>query len=203
MKIYFLFVLYFASFWQYQHKSINEVKGDMTVKDDIKVEFTKPKIENSRIYFSYVLTNSSNNEYLVFNQGSSERPYVSTFVEPKENGLIEISHKLFSKPIDRKCPNREAPVYGLGQIIKPSKTIKSGELSFPISLTAFTPFDSCIPKLEMPPKIRAVRFCVGFAKIQNKNALRHYEKDVYSYLNTPQSADYKEVCSPELIVDSQ
>ncbi len=138
----------------------DKINSDLKYKIDLKV------IENNLIEINYSVENTSEDEdYLVFNMGDTNKGFGNrlVYIEPMENGLVELSQRKFTEPENKTCPKFEVAVEAGAIWLKAKKSIEHKVLAnLPLKLN--TPFDQCTPNAEMPTATKEVKFCLGVAK---------------------------------------
>lgn len=134
---------------------------------------------NNNLSINYEIKNTGGKEFVVFNRGHTA--YVDgkseVYVEPLEDGSIEISQKAFVQPKDKQCPFWLIPRISVGSLLKAQKTTKE-QISLELPPKLNTPYADCKPSPVMPDKIKKAKFCVGVAEIRNQSELKINEKGI-------------------------
>jgi hypothetical protein len=141
----------------------NRIEGiEYKFKAALKKSGTYDGIEykNEFIEIEYVLNNTSEKDYIVFNKGHFGTNADVLYLEPNKDGTVEISQKAFEEPRDRNCPQRFVAITPKGTWMKSGEKI-TGKIQAEMPFETRTPFDDCEPKPQMPKEIKNVKFCIG------------------------------------------
>lgn len=144
----------------------NSPMTDRKKEGDLEYEITVKK-DAERVLINYRVKNTGKKSYLLFNRGIS--PNCETgkaFVEPSEDGTIEIAQKLYRPPQAIECPALESPIEQGVSILKPGQTASEG-IWVSLSLKYDTPYNYCYrgaSLLAMPESAKKVRFCLGYVE---------------------------------------
>ncbi len=181
------FIIFFLTFFQcgesakLENKNEkNKINENMSVntKTDIEADFDitlfkKGEAENGitfaedTIKFEYSLSNKSDKDYVIFNQGHSGRDKGATvYAEPTSKGIIEFSQKAFTEPKDKNCPERLIPIIPRGKLLKSGESF-SETIYFQKPFKLNTPYDDCSPQEKIPANTDRGKFCIGFAESKN------------------------------------
>ena len=165
------------------NKSENMTPQTNTIKkfDDLEISYKIAVAANRAVNIAYTIKNTGTNDYVVFNQGHTNRKETDAVYVEEKDGLIELSQKAFSKPAGVMCPNSLVPIIARGAILKANGEL-SGQASVQNTAQTFTPYDFCIAPKPIDAKITQAKFCLGVAKadgakidekgnVENVNAL--------------------------------
>lgn len=149
--------------------------------DNLEISYKIEVTANRAVNIAYTIKNNGTNDYVVFNQGHTNRKETDAVYIEEKDGLIELSQKAFSKPTGVMCPNSLVPIVARGAILKANGEL-SGQATVQNVAQSFTPYDFCIAPKPIEAKITQAKFCLGVAKadgakidekgnIENVNAL--------------------------------
>lgn len=131
--------------------------------DDLEIVYKINFAPNRSLEIDYTIKNTGAENYVVFNQGhTNRRENDATYVEEKDK-TIEFSQKAFSKPAGVMCPNSLVPVVPRGALLKAGAEL-NGRAKIVFPLQTFTPFDFCVAPQPVDADAAQARFCLGAAK---------------------------------------
>lgn len=170
-----------------ENKAVNKTEN-MTLQADSTTKFgdleITCKIEvaaDRAVNIAYRIKNNGAGDYVVFNQGHTNRKETDAVYVEEKDGVLEFSQKAFSKPAGVMCPNSLVPVVARGTLLKAGGEL-SGQAVVQNPAQTFTPFDFCVPPKPVDAEITQAKFCLGAAKadgakvddkgnVENVNAL--------------------------------
>jgi hypothetical protein len=112
-----------------------------------------------RLIINYTVMNRGKSDVLLFNQGDVNNPGSATvYIEPRPDGVVEISKKGFMPPDN---PSPTFIVYPGATRLGPGKSF-SDKIELTLSyLTRKHPYAASVSGIAMPDPVRKVRFCLG------------------------------------------
>lgn len=159
-------------------KNMSELMSYENVLDGIEYKFKAEakkagsyngiEYKNDFVELSYELDNTSEKDFVVFNQGHSGSTSDVVYVSTNADGIVEISQKAFEEPKNKHCPDRFVAIMPNASWLK-SKQKVTEKIQLDMPFIARTPFDDCEPKSELPKDISQVKFCVGVAEADSEN----------------------------------
>lgn len=148
---------------------------------DLEVTYKIEVAADRAVSIAYKIKNNGGSDYVVFNQGHTNRKETDAVYVEEKDGVVEFSQKAFSKPVGVMCPNSLVPIVARGALLKAGGEL-SGQATVQNPAQTFTPFDFCIPPKPIDANIKQAKFCLGAApadgvkinekgNIENVNAL--------------------------------
>lgn len=99
----------------------NIIKGVMKRVEDLEYKISIERVSDDFLRLHYEVRNLGNSKYILYNRGIGRGSTGIVYVEPKANGLVEMSQKYFPEPKDKSCPLRETPIYFAASWLKKKK----------------------------------------------------------------------------------
>lgn len=145
--------------------SENKNSPDNSIKktDDLEISFKIETAANRGLNIAYTVKNNGAADYVVFNQGHTNRKETDVVYVEETGGVIEFSQKAFSKPAGVMCPNSLVPIAARGALLKAGAEL-SGQAKIAFPPQTFTPYDFCIAPQPIDAKVSQAKFCLGTAK---------------------------------------
>lgn len=150
-----------------QTENMNPQTNPTKKFDDLEITYKINLEKNSSLNIAYTIKNTGKDNYIVFNQGHTNRQETdATYIEELADGTVEFSQKAFSKPAGVMCPNSLVPISSRGAILKAGAEL-NGQAAVNFPLKSFTPYDFCIPPKPIDDNAAQAKFCLGVAKTAN------------------------------------
>lgn len=155
------------------------------------------QVSNSRLLVRYRVTNQTSTPLVLLNRGDSVFGLGEdkVYVEPKADGVVEISQRAFVEPTEGNGPDREMGILPGISRLAPGQSL-SVELSVPLPLVRRSPYMDWKPaSAVMPDPVRQVHFCLGVLK--DEPPVRSFKKNGIEVMsNDSLIAQQQLLCTP-------
>ena len=139
------------------------VKYKFTAEMKKAGEYEGINYPNDFIEIAYELENTGEKDFLVFNQGHFGTHSTKVYVEPTDDGNLQISQRMFTEPSGKDCPQRFVEITPKAAWLKSKQKLNEKvQVEMPLKLVA--PYDDCQPAPKMPENPANAKFCLGIAE---------------------------------------
>jgi hypothetical protein len=132
---------------------------------DLEITFKIEASANRALKVAYTVKNNGAGDYVVFDQGHTNRQERDVVYVEETGGAIEFSRKAFLKPTGVMCPNSLVPIRARGSLLKSGGEL-SGQAIVQNAAQTFTPYDFCVAPKPIDAKITQAKFCLGAAQVE-------------------------------------